>query len=95
MAKFHINEAGNPGECGAQPGGCPFGKDAAHYDSPESARMAFESSRQGSYEPFCPACGLPGSDEICEECQQEEVERQELEILDQQQWEEYGRELYS
>lgn len=45
MAKFHVNPAtGEPGECSARPGNCPYGADAPHYDSKEAARHAFEES---------------------------------------------------
>ena len=42
MAKFHINEAGNPGICSAQEGGCPFGGELEHYSTAEDARHAYE-----------------------------------------------------
>lgn len=43
MAKFHINpESGEPGECSAKPGNCPFGDDSDHYASLAQARGAFE-----------------------------------------------------
>ncbi len=43
MAKFHINpESGDPGECRAKKGGCPFASDSEHYGSAEAAREAFE-----------------------------------------------------
>jgi len=45
MAKFHVNpKTGNPGECRAEQGGCPFGGEEHHYSSPEKAREAFELS---------------------------------------------------
>lgn len=45
MAKFHINpETGNPGECTARAGRCPYGAEAPHYGSAEEARTAFEAS---------------------------------------------------
>lgn len=41
---FHINpETGNPGQCTAGPGNCPFGRDDEHFTSPEAARTAFEA----------------------------------------------------
>lgn len=51
MAKFHINNAGEAGQCRATQGGCPFGGDAQHYESPEFARQAFELSMAGSQVP--------------------------------------------
>ena len=42
MSKYHINEAGNAGVCNAQSGGCPFGGELEHYDTPEDARTAYE-----------------------------------------------------
>lgn len=47
MAKFHIGPGGNPGECSAKSGNCPYGADAAHYGSKEEARAAFEASMGG------------------------------------------------
>lgn len=51
MAKFHINNSGEAGQCKATQGGCPFGGDAQHYESPEIARQAFELSMAGSQVP--------------------------------------------
>ena len=42
MAKYHINNRGEPGVCNAQNGACPFGGASDHYDSPEAASAAFE-----------------------------------------------------
>ena len=42
MTKFHITDDGNPRKCVAKPGNCSYGAEAAHYDSRESAREAFE-----------------------------------------------------
>jgi hypothetical protein len=39
---FHINTAGNAGECKAQKGGCPFGSADEHFATPEAARDNFE-----------------------------------------------------
>lgn len=44
MAKYHINSAGEPGECQANAGNCPFGGEANHYPSAENARAAYEFS---------------------------------------------------
>ncbi len=33
MAKYHVNKAGEPGQCSAQRGGCPFGGEQEHYSS--------------------------------------------------------------
>lgn len=47
MAKYHLNPTtGNPGECSAAEGNCPYGTDAPHYGSPEEARAAFESQQE-------------------------------------------------
>jgi len=43
MAKFHINpKTGNPGECHAEKGGCPFGSPEEHFDDATAARTAYE-----------------------------------------------------
>lgn len=42
MKKFHINGYGDPGECHATVGKCPFGGDESHYPSASEAREAFE-----------------------------------------------------
>lgn len=43
MSRFHINpESGEPGECSAEEGKCPFGGE--HYDSKQEARKAYEES---------------------------------------------------
>lgn len=44
MAKYHVNNEGNPGPCGAEKGNCPFGGEEEHYSSFEDARMAYEQS---------------------------------------------------
>lgn len=49
--KFHVNNAGEAGQCRATQGGCPFGGDAQHYDNPDSARKAFELSMAASQVP--------------------------------------------
>lgn len=51
MAKFHINNAGEAGQCRATQGGCPFGGEAQHYDNPDAARKAYESSMESSQFP--------------------------------------------
>lgn len=51
MAKFHVNNSGEAGQCKATQGGCPFGGDAQHYESSEVARQAFELSMAGSQVP--------------------------------------------
>lgn len=43
MKRFHINNEGEPGECRALKGGCPFG---AHFDTPAEARSAYEVAQQ-------------------------------------------------
>lgn len=40
--KFHVGDNG-PGECGAQEGNCPFGKDAPHYPTMKEARDHYEN----------------------------------------------------
>jgi len=43
MNKFHINpETGEPGNCTASSGNCPFGGDEIHFTSKEAARAAYE-----------------------------------------------------
>lgn len=42
MSKFHINPEGEPGDCSAQAGNCPFGTEDNHYDTIEDARKAYE-----------------------------------------------------
>lgn len=44
MAKYHINWKGEPGLCTAEKKACPLGGDSDHFDSPESARAAYESA---------------------------------------------------
>lgn len=44
MARFHINNSGDAGPCGAVNGRCPFGGDEEHYPTLEAAREAFEQS---------------------------------------------------
>src|SRR5579875_3211223 len=41
MARYHINEQGNPGLCKATVR-CPFGDASEHYSTPEQAREAYE-----------------------------------------------------
>lgn len=47
MAKYHVNDKGESGQCRAEKGGCPFGGEAQHYSSPEVARQAYELSMAG------------------------------------------------
>lgn len=46
MSKYHVNpNSGEPGDCGADKGNCPFGGDSGienHYDSAEEAQKASE-----------------------------------------------------
>ncbi len=51
MAKFHLNEQGDPGRCRAWKGKCPFGSNEEHYDSLEAARKAYEA-RAASFTPI-------------------------------------------
>lgn len=50
MSKWHINDKGDPGECSATKGECPFknddGSPAPHYDTAEEARIAFEKEME-------------------------------------------------
>jgi len=47
MAKFHVNPAtGEPGQCKAENGGCPFGSVSDHFDSPAAAREGYEQEMQ-------------------------------------------------
>lgn len=44
--RYHISlRKGEPMECNAKPGGCPFADEANHYDSREDAMSAFESKQ--------------------------------------------------
>jgi len=44
MAKYHVNDKGNPGNCKAVLGNCPFGGASQHYATKELAQQAFELS---------------------------------------------------
>jgi len=46
MAKYHINNEGNPGACRARSKPCPFGGDRDHYSSAEEARKVFEDQQE-------------------------------------------------
>jgi hypothetical protein len=48
MTKFHINSKGDPGKCSAKNGGCPFGSESDHYNTPEQARQEFERANSES-----------------------------------------------
>lgn len=41
---FHVNTAGNAGECRAQKGGCPFGSADEHFATADQAREHFEKN---------------------------------------------------
>ena len=45
MAKYHINNDGNPGLCKARVE-CPFGDDLSHYESEQLARAAYEEAQE-------------------------------------------------
>lgn len=46
MTKFHINsETGEPGECSARLGNCPYAGDDEHFTSKEAARKHFEATQ--------------------------------------------------
>lgn len=43
---YHISPTtGNPNQCGAKPGNCPFGADAEHFETKDEARAAFEEKQ--------------------------------------------------
>jgi len=42
MAKYHLNSKGEPGNCRAAKGNCPFGSDDQHFSTKEAARSAYE-----------------------------------------------------
>lgn len=44
---FHVNTAGNAGECRAQKGGCPFGSADEHFATADQAREHFEKNMAG------------------------------------------------
>lgn len=48
MSKFHINSQGEPGLCSAKQGGCPFGGESDHHESPEAARRAYEENNSSN-----------------------------------------------
>lgn len=48
MTKFHVNNSGEAGQCRATLGGCPFGDDSHHYETPEIARKEYELSMESS-----------------------------------------------
>lgn len=44
---FHINPVtGNPGECSAKPGNCPYASESEHYGSKDEARFAYEKKME-------------------------------------------------
>lgn len=45
MAQYHVNNRGNPGECHALVGNCPFGSSEEHFDTPAAARTAYEQAQ--------------------------------------------------
>jgi len=49
MAKYHINDNGEPGKCRAFSGNCPFGGSDAHYDSENAAYDAISKQAGGSF----------------------------------------------
>lgn len=46
MAKYHINNQGEAGRCGATRGKCPFGGAETHHDSLADARLAYEHGQK-------------------------------------------------
>lgn len=49
MAKYHINHKGEAGRCSAEKGKCPFGGENEHYDTAQTARVAFEANSERSF----------------------------------------------
>lgn len=46
MARYHVNsKTGNPNQCRAKEGNCPFGSPAEHYGTKEAAREAYEAQQ--------------------------------------------------
>lgn len=45
MKKWHVNNKGNAGRCGAEKGGCPFGEQIDHYDTKAEALYAYETKK--------------------------------------------------
>ena len=45
MAKYHINNEGNPGICHAQSGACPFGDDSQHFNTRNDAARYYEAQQ--------------------------------------------------
>lgn len=52
MAKFHINNNGEAGVCGAEKGKCPFGGPAEHFTSAAAAREAYEKKQTAEQDSF-------------------------------------------
>lgn len=46
---IHINSAGEPGQCSAVNGRCPFGGMDVHFTTVEAARNAYETRQAGSF----------------------------------------------
>jgi hypothetical protein len=46
MAKYHINDSGNPGLCRAKKGRCPFGADDEHYSNRIEAMQAYSKDME-------------------------------------------------
>lgn len=51
MSKFHINTAGEAGQCRAENGKCPFGGESDHFTSADAAREAYESKQESFSSP--------------------------------------------
>lgn len=47
MAKYHVNDKGEPGKCGALKGKCPFGGEKDHHENEAAARAAYEAKMRG------------------------------------------------
>lgn len=62
MSTFHVNKKGEPGPCGAEKGGCPFGGSEKHFTSPEAARAAYEADQKTLNEPLKKSRPLKQSD---------------------------------
>lgn len=52
VAKFHINPEKGPRPCSAQDGQCPYGSDAPHFPTKESAQEAFEAALSAETKPL-------------------------------------------
>lgn len=49
MAKFHVNDKGEAGKCGAKKRDCPFGGENEHYDTMHEAQVAAEKQLEQEF----------------------------------------------